>query len=181
MQTHDARGHSKGMLRWVLLSFFATLLAVQMVAGQRITPGQPARVTLTDSSARLGLVDSVSQDQIWFRSDSESALSIPLARVQRMVLRQDRNPQWKKGLGYGALGGAVVGGALWLAFISGDQEESDIKQIFAGILVGSGAVGGALAGAGLSLILARDRWVVVPRDQWAVAQPVWYLGLRFSP
>lgn len=181
MQTHDARGHRKSMLRCVLASFLATLLAVQMAAGQRIIPGQPARVTLTDSSARLGVVDSVSQDQVWFRSDSGAASSIRLDRVQRMELRQDRKPELGKGIAYGGLGGAVVGGVLWLAFISGDQEEADIKQIFAAILVGSGAVGGALAGAGLSLILARDRWVVVPQDQWAAAEPVWYLGLRFSP
>jgi hypothetical protein len=122
----------------------------------------------------------VSQNRIWLHSTPQPSAAISLDRVQVLERSEGRKPDWSKGLAFGALGGAIVGGALWLAFISGDYDDGT-KGLFAGVLVGSGAVGGALAGMGLSVILARDRWVVVPRDQWAVGPPAWQLGLRFVP
>jgi hypothetical protein len=168
------------MSRWCLLSVLSTLLAAQVAASQQVASGQRVRVTLTDSSAKVAVVDSVSQDQVWLRSTAQSSAAIPLNRVQRLERSEGRKPAWSKGLAFGALGGAIVGGALWLAFISGDYDDGT-KGIFAGVLLGSGAVGGALAGMGLSVILARDRWVVVPRDRWAVRPHAWQLGLRFVP
>jgi hypothetical protein len=168
------------MSRWCLLSVLSTLLVAQVTASQQIASGQRVRVTLTDSPAKVGVVDSVSRDQIWLRSTAQSSGAIPLDRVQRLERSEGREPAWSKGLAFGALGGALVGGALWLAFISGDYDDGT-KGIFAGVLVSSGAVGGALAGMGLSVILARDRWVVVPLDRWGVGPPVWQLGLRFVP
>jgi hypothetical protein len=85
-----------------------------------------------------------------------------------------------EGTCFGALGGPIVGGALWLAFISGDYDDGT-KGIFAGVLLGSGAVGGALAGMGLSVILVRDRWILLPRDRGAIRPPAWRLGLRLVP
>ena len=166
--------------RWCLPSVLSTLLAANVAVGQHITSGQRVRVTLTDSSTKIGIADSVSQAQVWLRSTPQPSAAIPLDRVQVLERSEGRKPAWSKGLAFGALGGAVVGGALWLAFISGDYDDGS-KGIFAGVLLGSGAVGGALAGMGLSLILARDRWVVVPRDRWAVGPPEWRLGLRFVP
>jgi hypothetical protein len=164
-----------------LLCVLGSLTAVQTVAAQRVTPGQPARVTLTDSSTRLGVLDSVTRGEVWFHSDLQPPAPIPSARIQRLELRQHRKPDVGKGIAYGALAGVVVGGALWLAFINSDEFEEE-KGRWAAVFLGSGAAGGALAGAGLSLILARDRWTTVPRDQWALAPPAaWYLGLRFSP
>jgi hypothetical protein len=169
------------MTRLCLLSGVSTLLAAQVAAGQHIASGHRVRLTLSDSSARAGVVDSVNQDHIWLRSTPQPSAGIPLDRVQVLERSEGRKPAWSKGLAYGALGGAIVGGALWLAFISGDQEEEDTKAIFAGVLIGSGAVGGALAGMGLSAVLARDRWVVVPQDRWTVGSVVWQLGLRLVP
>jgi hypothetical protein len=163
-----------------LLSLIGTLIAVPMAAGQHLTPGQHARVTLTDSSARIGVVDSVSRDAIWLRSNLKPAVPIAFNQIQRLELRQDRKADVGKGIAYGALAGAVVGGALWLAFINGDEGEED-KGLWAAVFLGSGTAGGTLAGAGISVILARDRWITVPRDQWVAGPPAWYLGLRFSP
>jgi hypothetical protein len=162
--------------RWYLLSALIALMAPHVAAGQHITSGQRVRLTLADSSARIGVVDSVNRDRIWLRSTPYPSV-VALDRVQVMERSERRKPALSKGLAYGALGGAIVGGALWLAFISGDYDDGS-KGLFAGVLIGSGAVGGALAGMGLSLALARDRWVVVPRDRWAARPPAWQLGFR---
>jgi hypothetical protein len=161
-----------------LLLFLLGPIAPQVAGGQDLTPGQRVRLTLTGDSTRTGIFDSASQEQVWLRS--ESAGRIPFSGVQRVELSRGRQPAWKKGLACGALAGTVVGGALWLAFINGDQEEDEIKEIFAAVLLGSGAVGGALAGAGLSLILARDRWEVVPRERWTIRLPTWQVGVRLG-
>jgi hypothetical protein len=168
------------MTRWCLVSVLSALLAAPVAAGQDVTSGRRVRVTLTDSSAKVGIVDSVSQDRVWLRSSPQHSAAIPLDRVQLLERSEGRKPAWSKGLAFGALGGAIVGGALWLAFISGDNDDGT-KGLWAGVFLGSGAVGGALAGMGLSEILARDRWVVVPRERWAVGPQVWRLGLRLVP
>ena len=168
------------MSRWALLSCLSMLFTIQPAAGQRIAPGQRARVTLTDNSTRLGVIDSVGRDEIWLRPELQPAAPIPRGQVQRLELWRDRKPEVGKGIAYGAVGGALVGGALWLAFINGDEFE-EMKGLWAAVFLGSGAVGGALVGAGVSLILARDKWIAVPRDRWAVARTAWHLGLRFSP
>ena len=128
----------------------------------------------------MGVVDSLNQDRIWLRPAGQSATPIPLTQVKRMELSQGRKPALGKGLVFGALSGAAVGGALWLAFISGDPYDEN-KVLWAAVFLGSGVAGGALAGAGLSLILARDRWEVVPRERWAVGRAAWQLGLRLVP
>lgn len=168
------------MTKWCLLPLLGTVLATQVAAGQRIMSGQRVRVTLTSDSIRMGVVDSLNQDRIWLGPARQSATPIPLTQVQRMELSLGRKPAWGKGLALGALSGAAVGGALWLAFISGDPYDEN-KGLWAAVFLGSGVVGGALAGAGLSLILARDRWEVVPRDRWAVGPAAWQLGLRLVP
>lgn len=45
-----------------------------MPAGQQVASGQHVRLTLTDSSAKVRVVDSVSQDQVWLRSPAQSDL-----------------------------------------------------------------------------------------------------------
>jgi hypothetical protein len=168
------------MPRWALLSGLSMLFTFQPAMGQRIAPGQRARVTLSDSSTRVGVIDSVSPDEVWLRPELQPAGPVPLDRVHRVELWRDRKPEIGRGIAYGALAGAVLGGALWLAFINGDEFE-EMKGMWAAVFLGTGAAGGAVAGAGLSLMLARDKWVAVPREQWAVARTVWHLGLRFSP
>jgi hypothetical protein len=167
------------MTKWCL-PLLGTVLATQVAAGQRIMSGQRVRMTLTSDSIRTGVVDSLNQDRIWLRPARQSATPIPLSQVQRMELSQGRKPALGKGLAFGALSGAAVGGALWLAFISGDPYDEN-KGLWAAVFLGSGVVGGALAGAGLSLILARDRWEVVPRDRWAVGPAAWQLGFQLVP
>ncbi len=167
------------MPKWCLLPLLS-VLATQVATGQRVMSGQRVRMTLTSDSVQMGVVDSLNRDRIWLRPAGESATSVPLTQVQRMELSQGRKADLGKGLALGALTGAAVGGALWLAFISGDFDDGN-KGMWAAVFLGSGVVGGALAGAGLSLILARDRWEVVPRDRWAVGPAVWRLGLRLAP
>jgi membrane associated rhomboid family serine protease len=167
------------MIRGCFLSFLC-LLIPHITNGQQLTPGQRIRVTLGNSVTHSGIFDSVGQDGVWFRTTRQRSAAIPRDRIHVIEQSQDRKPALAKGLGYGALAGALVGGALWLAFINGDPYE-EMKGEWAAVFLASGAVGGALAGAGVSVILASDRWVVVPRDQWATGISSWQLGLRLTP
>ncbi len=153
------------------------MLVSQSASPQTVSPGQRVRLTSTTDSILTGVVDSVRGNQIWLHSTPPHSPPVQLDYVRILELSQGGKAALGDGLAYGALGGAIVGGALWLAFINGDPYE-EMKGMWAAVFVGSGAVGGAVAGMGLSLALARERWKIVPRDQWAAR---WLLGLRFFP
>jgi hypothetical protein len=141
----------------------------QVAAPPRLASGQRVRVTLSPDSVVTGVFSSLGQDQVWLRSSS-----IPVERVQLIELSQGRKPAWIKGLAYGALGGAVVGGLLYATIT--DEYMKDDSNIWIPVFIGAGIAGGALIGGGLSLILARERWSVVPREEWATVGSRWRIG-----
>jgi hypothetical protein len=164
------------MTRWARLVLLGTVGGAQLATGQVLAPGQ--RVRITTESTLTGRVDSVSRDRIWL--SPSPAEPIPLDRIRKVELSRGRKPALGKAAAYGALAGAVVGGVLWAAFIAGDEYSEDPKELFALALIGGGAAGGALAGMGLSLTLARERWEIVPRDDWVRRSAQWRLGFRWQ-
>ncbi|MFN0179587.1 MAG: hypothetical protein ACKVZ0_12385 [Gemmatimonadales bacterium] len=167
-------------MRAALISLLIAALTAPPLLGQGISPGRRLRFSANaDSVPRVGIVDSISHGRIWLRPALGAPHVVELAGLRTVEISQGRRPALGKGLAFGALGGVAVGGALWLALVSGDPYE-EYKNLLAAVYLGSGAVGGALAGAGVSLILARDRWQSIPRGQWPAVSAWWKVGLSVA-
>jgi hypothetical protein len=102
---------------WSVL--LASLVCVQVAAGQHLGPGQ--RVRITTDSTLTGWVDSLNRDRIWLRQ--KRVERIPLNRIQRIELSRGRKADLGQGAAYGARSPA-----RWLAAPSG-PDSSPVTSI----------------------------------------------------
>jgi hypothetical protein len=165
--------------RWMM--HLLTLFAVCGLARDSVAQEQPlasigtrVRLTLQGTQVRtsIGRLMELGPDSLTIANEKAQDRRVLLRSNIRQVevsLRQES--QVRKGLALGALGGALVAGAVALVAVGATpscDEASDFQfchKLTAGKLLG--AIGlGAVAGAGLGFELAANH----PRDVWTLAR-----------
>jgi hypothetical protein len=111
-----------------------------------------------------GRVDRATPDTLVVRavtrSGKDTLWTIPASAIARLEVSYGRRSNALRGLGYGLLGGAVIGAGLGAISCRNDDELGPgFCAIVGGIVYG---VGGAVVGLIAGALTRRDRWVDVP-------------------
>lgn len=156
------------------------LLVPHPAAAQQLPLGSGERVRIT--APALGLLrvagDLASVDDSTVRmTTADTSLTVTMRLVERFERYAGRHNHPWRGAAIGALGGAVVGGAIgWVACenytVGTDGNCLDSRegaQIIMPASIGIGAVGGSLIGMAIGAAVQTDKWTSVPLDDLRIS------------
>lgn len=149
----------------------AVLLVVMVLAcsgaaaaqeAQLPEPGTRVRVTTATGDAAqtrvVGTLLELTPDHVVIRPrrNSDAEVVLPRGTVARLEVSERGRRRWLRGLGFGALGGAVAGGVLGVSL---DVDGNDLAGGDA-LMIGAafGMVGGAVIGTVAGATTNTDRW-----------------------
>jgi hypothetical protein len=153
----------------------AGLLVVMVLAGSGAVaaqeaplpePGARVRVTTAAGDAAqtrvVGTLLELTAEHIVVRPrrNSDAEVLLPRDTVARLEVSERGRRRWLRGLGFGALGGAVAGGVLGVSL---DADGNDLNPAHA-LMIGAafGMVGGAVIGTVAGATTNTERWHEVP-------------------
>ena len=153
-------------LTGLLLSVSA--LSAQSVTSIFVRPGERVRVTTREhtpmGATRVGVLHEARRDSVTVDFTSGGRETLPLDRLARLEVSDGRGSYAARGMGYGALTGALAGAAIGLARADGGDEYFPPAAVAAvtGVV---GALAGAVAGGVLGAMGRRERWTPVLLEQ----------------
>ena len=140
----------------IVVTLVAAPLAAQMSPYPTLPPGSRVRVHSAQGPV-IGAIRSVSDSAIVVAPASARAVTIPWSSVNRLEISRGRSTNAWRGLGIGALGGAVTGVILGLAAGEDCGRSNSFVCFDRGSLALAGGVGFGVIGGVIGLVAGAFR------------------------